>query len=69
MTFTNVYGWAMPIAYPLSATARGHILGQANGCAMRRQGRCPGKQLCSDCAWNEGCLVDGTLALRQRRNP
>lgn len=59
--FAMRYGWAMPIADPLSATSTGRVLGREQGCIMRRQGRCPGKDLCADCDWSEGCMVDGTL--------
>lgn len=68
MAFTMQYGWATPVAHPLSATSVGHVLGRPDGCMMRRQGRCPGKEFCADCAWNEGCLVDGSLKYDSRRS-
>ncbi len=65
--FAISYGWAMPIVNPLSAIATRRILGREQGCAMRRQGRCPGMEFCADCEWNEGCMVDGTLERHRRR--
>ena len=67
MAFTMAYGWATPIAHPFSALSMRRIIGGVDGCATRRQGRCPGKEFCADCASSEGCLVDGTLGGGKRR--
>ena len=69
MAMRMLYGWATPLARPFSAIVANFALGTEEGCIMRRQGRCPGTSECADCAWNEGCMVDGTYsrAGRSRR--
>lgn len=61
MFFTRFLNWATPLGNLADALTQRKVLGIADGCAMRRQGRCPGKEYCADCAWNEGCMVDGTF--------
>lgn len=66
MAFTMRYDWATPIAYPRSGVSMSRLFGDRDGCVMRRQGKCPGMEFCSDCPWNQGCMVDGTYKHRSR---
>jgi len=50
-------GWATPVTpqYDLPFFARFFRYVSADtDCLARRQGRCPGRQLCHDCEWHEG---------------
>ena len=38
----------------LAALARWLGFGERKDCLARRQGRCPGRDQCHDCAWAEG---------------
>ncbi len=48
-------GWATPLvpAFNLAAWAR-ELRHVEHDCLARKQGRCPGKYHCADCAWSEG---------------
>lgn len=58
MTFLmkSQLGWATPLitAFDLASLAQrlGHV--DKHSCNARKQGRCPGQDQCSDCAWSEG---------------
>ena len=67
MSFTSFLNWATPFGNLADPLTRGKLLGIADGCVMRQQGRCPGKEYCADCSWNEGCMVDGTFGSPVRR--
>ena len=49
-------GWATPIFTAFDTASLAHALGhvEKHSCNSRKQGRCPGKDQCSDCAWSEG---------------
>lgn len=67
MSLTNFFNWATPLGALSDTLTRGRLLGIGDGCIMRQQGQCPGKEFCADCAWNEGCMADGTLGSPVRR--
>ena len=49
-------GWSMPIAVDYrNFSFLGWLLGrrdETRACLARRQGRCPGRDQCHDCAWS-----------------
>jgi len=55
--FDAMPNWATPIApqydQPFFARFFGHVTASTD-CLARRQGRCPGKDLCHDCEWRQG---------------
>lgn len=51
-------GWATPVVVdyrkPSLISWFMGFLRRDRGCLASRQGRCPGPNLCHDCAWSEG---------------
>lgn len=51
----NALGWATPITPNFDRASLSVQLGhERRTCLARKQGRCPGKAECADCAWVEG---------------
>jgi hypothetical protein len=48
-------GWATPLAPAFDSASLARRLGHVDddACLAQKQGRCPGKDGCADCAWSE----------------
>ena len=54
----QMLGWVTPLIPAFDLPTLGLRLGYIEGstCLARKQGHCPGKYHCADCAWSEGPL-------------